>query len=182
MNYTEYVTKIITKAAGGKVLFKKKDELLVQGVIVLDGTTDKIQSKLNSLDKQLVNAHKAWLTKLIKRYPELSEIFTKDTINSIEYQSDYDLNYHNSDQDWAGESTHFTKWVSVYSEEQMSEYDYSLVPTLCVGIACQDYYTQYWEDEPVTTIYFQVELSTIDSFELVDWLKDKGVSADIFSI
>ena len=179
MNYTEYVAKIITKTIGGKVFFKKKDGIIIQGVIVLDGITDKVRSKLDSLDRQLVKAHKTWITKLIKHYPELSEIFTKDTIDSIEYQSDYELNYHNSDQDWAGESTHYTKWISVCSYEKTPEYDYSLIPTLCVGISCQDYYTQYWEDEPVTTIYFQVELSTIDTFELIDWLKDKGVSADI---
>ena len=184
MNYTEYVAKIITKAIGGKVLFRNKDELLVQGVIVLDGTTieDEISS-LNNLDNQLVKAHKTWLAKLIKRYPELSEIFTKDTINSIECQSDYNLSPHSSKQVWPGDSTHYTKWLSVFTDEETLEYDYSLVPTLNVGFTCQDYYSQYWEDEPVTTIYFQVEVSPIDSSDLEDWLNDKGVSsADILSI
>ena len=184
MNYTEYVAKIITKTIGGKVFFRNKDELLVQGVIVLDGTTVKDElSSLNNLDKQLVKAHKTWIVKLIKRYPELSEIFTKDTINSIECTSDYDLSPHSSKQVWPGDSTHYTKWISVYSDEETPEYDYSLIPTLNVGFACQDYYSQYWEDEPVMTVYFQVEVSVFDNSELEDWLQDKGVSsADILSI
>ena len=183
MNYTEYVAKIITKAIGGKVFFKNKDELLVQGVIVFDGTTPKVRSKLDNLDKQLVKAHKTWLFKLIKRYPELSEIFTKDIIDSIEYTYEYNLSYHDSNPNWAGQSTHYTKWLSVFTDEYTPEYDYSLVPGLWVGFTCQDYYSQYWEDEPVTTVYFQVEVSTFDSSELEDWLKDKGVSsADILSI
>ena len=182
MNYTEYVAKIITKTVGGKVFFKKKDELLVQGVIVLNSTTDDIQYKLNNLDKQLVKAHKTWIAKLIKRYPELSEIFTKDTIDSIEYTSDHDLSYHDSNPYWAVESTHYTKWVRLYSDEPTPDYYYSLVPTLCVGMTCQDYYSQYWEDKPVATIYFQVELSPIDNSDLEHWLKYRGVSADILSI
>lgn len=184
MNYTEYVAKIITKVIGGKVLFRNKDELLVQGIIVLDGTTvDDEISSLNNLDKQLVKAHKTWIAKLIKRYPELSEIFTKDTIDSIKYTSDYDLSRHSSKQVWPGDSAHYTKWLSVFTDEETPEYDYSLVPKLNVGFACQDYHSQFWEDEPVMTVYFQVEVSPFESSDLEDWLKDKGVSsADILSI
>ena len=37
MYYTEYVSKLIGKAFGGKILYREKNDSLVQGVIILDG-------------------------------------------------------------------------------------------------------------------------------------------------
>lgn len=177
MNYTDYLAKVITKNFGGKVIYKQKTDILTQGVIIHDGSIAGLLPKLINLKDQCFQAHKNYLVKQVKKYPQLAEIFTKKAFNSLTIDYDDKNNVHRLDSE--GEAFHHTQGFIIFADSE--EFDPSVIPGVSVGLACQEFFTENWSDEPVTIIYFQIDFS--NNYETEIWLERNGVkSANIHTM
>ena len=183
MKYTQYILSNINKNLKGKILYKKQDVDMLLGTILLLGNDGSIKSTVNAIAKQCLDLHKKWLMKLLKKYPELSELFSINDINHLKTAIDYKFASLNLS-------------LPVYDSIQTDHEGYAItlgynsdapLPNCFIGLSYQQIFSITHDemidaDDRISTVNFEICLDSYTLYELDEHLRNNGISTDLTSI